>query len=324
MMKYVMKGGSNTLFGTVIFIVAILLFLIFNSTVYGKMGNATAMGQGFHIVVKGDTLYQLAKQYWGDGKLYPQLAKLNKIENPDLIHVGQKIWFADPLTEREKIRVAEEVVWKKMVRTFKIIHGRTFDTPNTSRAWALQPLQIIDKGMPTPQIRDLFREAATRLEWTDLTLIHKSIVAEADTVEDILVLASIADHESDFRNVKGKYGEIGPLQVMPETGIQVLEGTSNMPETSLSEQIADILWDIPTNVWAGWSHFKYLLSKTGGDVYNSLRKYNGHGEPTKIYAGRVMAKLGSYVAQYNRTLQETMGAKIADRNAKWWGSGIRH
>jgi hypothetical protein len=44
-----------------------------------------------HTVVKGDTLWEIAKKYLGDGTKYKQLAAINNISNPDLIYVGQVI-----------------------------------------------------------------------------------------------------------------------------------------------------------------------------------------------------------------------------------------
>lgn len=44
-----------------------------------------------HKVMKGDTLWSIAKKYLGDGSKYPQLAKLNNIKNPNKISVGQVI-----------------------------------------------------------------------------------------------------------------------------------------------------------------------------------------------------------------------------------------
>ena len=44
-----------------------------------------------HTVVAGDTLFNIAKQYLGDGNRYPELAQLNGIANPDHIEVGQVI-----------------------------------------------------------------------------------------------------------------------------------------------------------------------------------------------------------------------------------------
>ncbi|QVY60926.1 LysM peptidoglycan-binding domain-containing protein [Cytobacillus gottheilii] len=47
-----------------------------------------------HKVVSGDTLWALCKKYLGNGSRYPEIAKLNKIPNPDLIYPGQVIKFA--------------------------------------------------------------------------------------------------------------------------------------------------------------------------------------------------------------------------------------
>ena len=44
-----------------------------------------------HIIVKGDTLWHIAKRYIHDPFKYPQLARLSKIKNPDLIYPGNKV-----------------------------------------------------------------------------------------------------------------------------------------------------------------------------------------------------------------------------------------
>ena len=44
-----------------------------------------------HTVVKGDTLWAIAKKELGDGSKYTELAKLNNISNPSLIKAGQVI-----------------------------------------------------------------------------------------------------------------------------------------------------------------------------------------------------------------------------------------
>ena len=44
-----------------------------------------------HIVVKGDTLWAIAKKYIHDPFLYPELARLSNIKNPHLIYPGNRV-----------------------------------------------------------------------------------------------------------------------------------------------------------------------------------------------------------------------------------------
>lgn len=47
-----------------------------------------------HRVVHGDTLWHIAKHYLGDPFRYPQLARLSRIRNPDLIYPGDLVTIA--------------------------------------------------------------------------------------------------------------------------------------------------------------------------------------------------------------------------------------
>lgn len=53
-------------------------------------------GRKYVVVTKGDTLWAIAEKHLGAGSKYKQLATWNKLSNPDLIHVGQKIYIEDP------------------------------------------------------------------------------------------------------------------------------------------------------------------------------------------------------------------------------------
>lgn len=44
-----------------------------------------------HIVVKGDTLWHIARRYVANPYRYPELAKLSNIKNPDLIYPGDRV-----------------------------------------------------------------------------------------------------------------------------------------------------------------------------------------------------------------------------------------
>ena len=47
----------------------------------------------WHEVVAGDTLSKIAKKYYGDPALYPQIFEANRdiLKDPNLIKVGQKL-----------------------------------------------------------------------------------------------------------------------------------------------------------------------------------------------------------------------------------------
>ena len=50
-------------------------------------------GERTHVVVRGDTLSGIAKQYYGKASLYMKIFEANRdiLDNPDLIKVGQKL-----------------------------------------------------------------------------------------------------------------------------------------------------------------------------------------------------------------------------------------
>lgn len=49
------------------------------------------MANTYYTVVKGDTLWAIAKRYLGNGALYPKIASWNNISNPDKIYPGQRL-----------------------------------------------------------------------------------------------------------------------------------------------------------------------------------------------------------------------------------------
>ena len=47
----------------------------------------------WHEVKKGETLWKIAEQHYGDGSLYVKIFEANKdtVKDPNLIHVGQRL-----------------------------------------------------------------------------------------------------------------------------------------------------------------------------------------------------------------------------------------
>lgn len=50
-------------------------------------------GRVYYLVESGDNLWNIASAAYGSGSKYKQLASINKISNPSLIHAGQKIYI---------------------------------------------------------------------------------------------------------------------------------------------------------------------------------------------------------------------------------------
>jgi nucleoid-associated protein YgaU len=47
----------------------------------------------YYVIKKGDTLSKIAREYYGDANLYPQIFEANRdvLEDPNKIKVGQKL-----------------------------------------------------------------------------------------------------------------------------------------------------------------------------------------------------------------------------------------
>lgn len=47
----------------------------------------------YHVVKKGDTLSKIAREYYGDANLYPQIFEANRdiLKDPNKIQIGQKL-----------------------------------------------------------------------------------------------------------------------------------------------------------------------------------------------------------------------------------------
>ena len=61
------------------------------SIVNAKLKGTSTQSKKYYTVVKGDTLWGIAKRFYGNGNQYPKIAKANNITNPDIIHIGQKL-----------------------------------------------------------------------------------------------------------------------------------------------------------------------------------------------------------------------------------------
>ena len=60
-----------------------------------------------YTVQSGDTLFGIAAREYGDGDLYPVIARMNNLANPDLIFAGQEL-LVPYVTYRHLFTAAED------------------------------------------------------------------------------------------------------------------------------------------------------------------------------------------------------------------------
>lgn len=107
-------------------------------------------------------------------------------------------------------------------------------------------------------------------------------VSEKYGVDHVLIIALIAV-ESEFRNVVGLHGELGLMQIKPETAkfICRIYGL-NEPDDGW----ARLLWNHRLNVEMGTLYLKYQLERFSGNILKALEAYNG-GNSRSSYAMKV-------------------------------------
>ncbi len=106
--------------------------------------------------------------------------------------------------------------------------------------------------------------------------------ASAKTGLDPLLIISVITVESEFRNVIGSSGELGLMQVKPETG----EFISTKFDLPVPKDWKALLWDYNLNILYGSCYLKYLLDRYR-DLRKALEAYNG-GSYRKEYAEKIL------------------------------------
>ena len=82
-----------------------------------------------HKVAKGESLWQISLKFYNDGYKWTEIAKVNKLTNPDLIEDGQALTIPElivvpQVTEEQSIATSEYLVvkgdslWKIAVRAY--------------------------------------------------------------------------------------------------------------------------------------------------------------------------------------------------------------
>ncbi|QTA38747.1 transglycosylase SLT domain-containing protein [Thermosipho ferrireducens] len=151
----------------------------------------------------------------------------------------------------------------------------------------------VNFALPGQWFRDMVKEyrSAHGLE-TDEDMLYKIeeavLEASKNTGLDPLLIISVIVVESEFRNVIGLYGELGMMQIKPQTAAFVAKKYGiKEPE----EGWIRIMWDFKLNIKIGTYYLKYLYEKYGS-ITKAVENYNG-GIYKEIYAKRILEKYSS-------------------------------
>lgn len=85
---------------------SIMLFILVSA--YCLLPQAVIANDYVHTVVKGDTLWSICENYYGDGKLWPKLWEMNSfITNPHLLTPGDSITLLEAEKEEKQPEIVE-------------------------------------------------------------------------------------------------------------------------------------------------------------------------------------------------------------------------
>lgn len=253
---------------------------------------------GYVIVEKGWTLSNIAKEVFGDHNDYPKLVKFNNLINPNNVSIGQKIYIYERLTPEVKIQVASKIVKQHIQKLFKMRYGKEYPW-DISKSWALAPMIPISEYSNTRYIRTCLQEAKVRLAWYDAVTIGEKIQIISKDVDDIFYITALIEAESNFRNVHGSAGEIGPCQIKPTTGHYIHK--KYFDEVTVDE-ISEMLENVTMNVEYGYLLIKHFTKRYNQNKRKALEKYNA-GRYKKQYARNILRKYNKLIKKFNNDVQ---------------------
>ncbi|SHE79130.1 Transglycosylase SLT domain-containing protein [Marinitoga hydrogenitolerans DSM 16785] len=132
-------------------------------------------------------------------------------------------------------------------------------------------------------------------------LAESILIASKEFNISPLLIASIIDIETNFRNVIGKYGEIGYMQIRTETAKYIIEmyietfRRYNYDNLDLNWIKSRLLYDPKYNILVGTAYLDYL-EELHGDITHAISWYNGGGN--SYYLEKVVFKIAQMTIEY--------------------------
>lgn len=105
-----------------------------------------------YTIKPGDDLWSISKDVYNDGYKWVEIAKLNKLENPGLIHVGNRLMIPT-ITQKESIAMKPEVYPKAAnnVMENNSITGNTYMIKLEDNLWDIA-VRAYGDGFKWPEI----------------------------------------------------------------------------------------------------------------------------------------------------------------------------
>lgn len=162
-----------------------------------------------YVVKKGDTLWDIAKKYLGDGKKYQQIASENNIKNPNLIYPGQVFKITTGGTATQNVSATKknknEVSKTKMISATivqknwhdngkdAVLNCGTFELDSVDASGP--PTKITLKGTSIPYTSTM-RVAKKSKAWENTTL---KVIAGQIAKESSLKLMYLAEKVPKYK-----------------------------------------------------------------------------------------------------------------------------
>ncbi|WP_241244258.1 transglycosylase SLT domain-containing protein [Marinitoga sp. 38H-ov] len=132
-------------------------------------------------------------------------------------------------------------------------------------------------------------------------LAESILIASKEFQISPILIAAIIDTETNFRNVIGKYGEIGYMQIRPETAKYIIEMYIDIfkkydyYKLDLNWIKDRLLYDPKYNILVGTAYLNYLR-ELHGDITHAIGWYNGGGN--SYYLDKVVYKIAQITIEY--------------------------
>ncbi|MBM7560184.1 transglycosylase SLT domain-containing protein [Marinitoga litoralis] len=134
-----------------------------------------------------------------------------------------------------------------------------------------------------------------------VVLAESILIASKEFQISPILIAAIIDTETNFRNVLGKYGEVGYMQIRPETAKYIVEmyidifKKYNYNNLDLDWIKQRLLYDPKYNILVGTAYLNYL-KELHGDITHAIGWYNGGGNT--YYLDKVVYKIAQITIEY--------------------------